>query len=95
MENRMCSLIFFASFGKSICDLVPFLVLLENLMCSRNLFKKVVPGKKEQKNSSPAASVKALPRIRGFLTQYQTDRLNNPFVLSPIKMSSGVDVLLQ
>ena len=28
--------------------------LLENLMCSRNLFKKVAPGKKEQ-NSSPAA----------------------------------------
>jgi len=31
--------------GKFICVLVPFLVLLGNLMCSRNLFKKVAPGK--------------------------------------------------
>ena len=34
--------------------------LLENLMCSRNLFKKVAPGKKVQifqQNSSPAGSV--------------------------------------
>ena len=33
--------------------------LQENLMCSRNLFKKVTPGEKEQifyQNNSPAAS---------------------------------------
>ena len=70
-----CVLVRFASPGKFTCVLVPFLVLLENLMCSikgimsspgnsfvfllnpsllenlmcsRNLFKKVTPGQKEQ-----------------------------------------------
>ena len=89
LENRMCScrilrklswkfwcvLVHFAYPRKVICVLVPFLILvknlmcsykrimfspgkfelflshpnlLENLICSRNLFKKIAPGKKEQ-----------------------------------------------
>ena len=59
-ENFMCSSTFFLSWKIYMRRLVPFLVLLENpyvfllhpsllenLMCSRNLFKKVAPGKKE------------------------------------------------
>ena len=86
LEILMCSSTF-CSPGKFIYVLIPFLFLLEdlmcsykrimsspgklevlllhpslleNLMCSRNLFKKVAPGKQEQifqQNSSSAASV--------------------------------------
>ena len=51
LENFMCS------YRRVMSSPRKFLLhpsLLENLMCSRNLFKKVAPGKKEQ--ISPAAS---------------------------------------
>ena len=58
----MCSCTIFGSPRKKWCVLIKELCLflensyvfllhpslLENLMCSRNLFKKVTPGKKEQ-----------------------------------------------
>ena len=66
LEILMCSSIHFASPRIFICVLVLLLFLLhpsllKNLMGSRNIFKKVAPGKKEQIfNSSPAASVRYL-----------------------------------
>ena len=54
-----CVLIHVASPEKFICVLGIFLILLENLMCSRNLYKKSRSWKKRTDilaNSSPAAS---------------------------------------